>query len=66
MDIIATTVDDFPRRLKKCNEASGGDFEQHYLQQYIDIEKPRGLRGSFPLLISPKWANFLIDIQDIV
>ncbi|KIH64096.1 hypothetical protein ANCDUO_05595 [Ancylostoma duodenale] len=28
MDIIATAVDDFPRRLKKCIEASRGHFEQ--------------------------------------
>ncbi|KIH46733.1 hypothetical protein ANCDUO_23212 [Ancylostoma duodenale] len=33
MDIIARAVDEFPRR--KCNEASDGDFEQHYLQRYI-------------------------------
>ncbi|KIH53465.1 hypothetical protein ANCDUO_16406 [Ancylostoma duodenale] len=29
MDIIARAVDDFPRRLKSCIEASNGHFEQH-------------------------------------
>ncbi|KIH64685.1 hypothetical protein ANCDUO_05001 [Ancylostoma duodenale] len=29
MDSMATAVDEFPRRLKKCIEASNGHFEQH-------------------------------------
>ncbi|KIH60273.1 hypothetical protein ANCDUO_09482 [Ancylostoma duodenale] len=35
MDIIPRAVDEFPRQLRRCTEASSGHFEKHQLERHI-------------------------------